>query len=217
MTAALQHILRRRITTKKGIVMESNPKCSSKNSVVDKIEAMAQDTAVLFNQGIERTVRMQTQILDLAAQQNAEALATCKKVFQVAPSVPGLFLFDLAAQALNNCVAVQKSILSLVVEQSSALTEYAPQARKEAPAKAISGFTDMMQQSVERGVAAQQSALDTAAQQNTTVSEAVKREFPGTPAAAVADSIQLGVNAVIETQKEVLDLAAKPLKRSAAK
>ena len=75
----------------------------------------------------------------------------------------------------------------------------------------------MMQQSVERGVAAQQSALDTAAQQNTTVSEAVKREFPGTPAAAVADSIQLGVNAVIETQKEVLDLAAKPLKRSAAK
>ena len=195
--------------------MDSNPK-SSKNAVAEKIETMVGDAMTLFNKGVERKAQVQKQLLDLAAQQNAEALATCKKLFQAAPSVPGLFLFDLAAQAFDNYVAVQKSILSLVVEQSSAFAEYAAQARTEPPAKAMSGFTDMMQQSVERGMAAQKSALDTAAQQNDAASETVKRELSGTPAAAVADSIRLGVNAIIETQKEVLEIAAKPLKRGAA-
>jgi hypothetical protein len=195
--------------------MDNNPE-TSKNAVADKIEAMFGDATTLFNKGVERKAQVQKQLLDLAAQQNAEALATCKKLFQAVPSMPGLFLFDMAAQAFDNYVAVQKNILSLVVDQSFAFTAYATQARKESPEKTMSGFTDMMRQSVERGVAVQKSVLDTAAQHNDAASETVKRELSGTPAAAVADSIQVGVNAIIETQKEVLDIAAKPLKRGAA-
>lgn len=60
--------------------------------------------------------------------------------------------------------------------------------------------------------------LEFAAQQNKAIGETVQKQagVSGTPAAAVADSVQKGVDALIETQKELLEIAAKPLKEAAS-
>ena len=69
-----------------------------------------------------------------------------------------------------------------------------------------------MQQTVEHSVAAQKKALDNSAAQTKAAFETAKQQFglAGTPAEAAAESFQRGVDSLIETQKELLDIAAKP-------
>ena len=72
----------------------------------------------------------------------------------------------------------------------------------------------MIQQSVDRTVVAQKSVMDFAANQSKAVSETLKQQpgVAGTPVETVTDSVQRGVDTVLSTQKEILDVASKTLK-----
>jgi hypothetical protein len=62
------------------------------------------------------------------------------------------------------------------------------------------------QEGVERAVATQKKVLDHAAAQSKEVFDTTREKFAanGGPAEAVADSIQRGVNAIVDAQKELL-------------
>jgi hypothetical protein len=61
-------------------------------------------------------------------------------------------------------------------------------------------------------VATQKKALDNSVAQSKAAFETAKKQFglTGTPVEAAAESFQRGVDSLIETQKELLDIAAKP-------
>ena len=63
-----------------------------------------------------------------------------------------------------------------------------------------------------QSVATQKKALDHSAAQSKVAFEAAKQQFglTGTPAEQVAESFQRGVDSLFATQKELLDIAAKP-------
>jgi len=89
----------------------------------------------------------------------------------------------------------------------------------DSAAKAGASINTMVHQSTDKLVAAEKMVLDFAAEQNALMIDRIKRQFgmeDTTPAAAVAESIRKGTDAVVETQKEMIDLAAKPIKAAAA-
>jgi hypothetical protein len=67
-------------------------------------------------------------------------------------------------------------------------------------------------EAVEHSIAAQKTALDYTAKQTKVAFETAKQQFgyAGTPAGTAADSMERGVNIVLEAQKELLDLVAEP-------
>lgn len=162
----------------------------------------------MFSNGLEQLAQLQKKTLEMVVQQNTQTLETCKKAM---PQVPGAFLFDMVGETLQKCVAAQNSIVDLMVEQSVAMAK-AVTTPCESMFKMPTAF---LQQSVDRGVAVHKSALDVASQQNKAVSEAVKQQLANTPAAMAAESVQRGVETLIETQKNLLDIAAKPMKAAA--
>lgn len=174
--------------------------------------------ATLFSKGMERAVEISKTSLDLAADQNAEIIGTCKKMMSMAPSTPGMFIFDLAGQAFESYVEMQKSALDLMAQQSAAMTEITYE--RGATASQISDkFTKALQESVERTVAAQKTVIEFAAKQNKVIGDTVTKQagIAGTPFAAAAESIQRSMDAVLEVQKDMIDVATKPLKAATAK
>lgn len=171
--------------------------------------------AGLYAKAVERAVQAQKTALDVAVQQSTETVEAVKKAL---PPMPGMFLFDMASQAMEQCVETQKKVLDMMVEQNAAVVEYSQQ-RGDQASKVIGGFSGLMQESVERNVSTQKTVLNFAAEQYRVANEAMKKQAGsvGIPAAAMtaADSIQKGMDALIDTQKELLDIAAKPLKYAA--
>ncbi len=127
---------------------------------------------------------------------------------------PALFLFDLLGQTFERFVDTQKGIIDLAVEQSHAVAGLAKE-RGASATKMAEGVTALFQQTVEHSVAAQKKVLDYYAEQHKTAYETAKKQFriSGSPA---AEAFQSGMDTLIETQKTMLDIASKPLKRSAA-
>lgn len=164
--------------------------------------------ATLFHKGVEMLADLQKSTLDMCVQQATETISTFKQVFPAIPA-PGLFFMDVAGQGIGRLVEMQKGMVDLMVRQSSAGVDGLKQ-RSTSASKAAGGVTSLIRDAANFSVASQKIALDFAAQQNKAVTDAVKRQagMTGTPAAA-ADSIQRGMNAVIETQKELLDIAMK--------
>lgn len=179
--------------------------------------AEVQETAAnLFTEGLSRIVSAQKNVLDLAAHQNAEAVASCKKALSLAPPVPGTFLVDLAGQAFEKCIDAQKGMLDLMAKQSAAIAD-AGKLRGESLSKAAATVATLLRQSVEQGIVAQKNALGIAAQQSNAVADTVRRQLSGTPVARAVESVQHSVDVLIETQTELLDIASKSLKAAAAK
>jgi hypothetical protein len=160
----------------------------------------------LFIKGVQRAAEMQKSSLDAAAQQNAQILESYKQSSQVMPGAAGMF--ELAGQAFERYVEAQKTVIDQIVEQTT-------KERSNSASKATAEFTRVLQQSVERAVEVQKKAIDLAAQQAKDMSEAGKRQFgiSGTPLAAATDSFQRGVDAALESHKEMLDAATRSLKK----
>jgi len=137
-----------------------------------------------------------------------------KRTLGLTAETPGLFLFDLLGQTFERFVDTQKGIIDLAVEQSHAVAGLAKE-RGASATKMAEGVTALFQQTVEHSVAAQKKALDYYAEQHKAAYETVKKQFrfAGSPA---ADAFQSGIDTLIETQKTMLDIASKPLKRSVA-
>jgi hypothetical protein len=136
--------------------------------------------ATLFSKGLERVIEASKTSLDLAVEQNAEVLASCKKALN-ASSMPGSFLFDMAGKAFEGYVTFQKSLLDFTVEQNSATVEAAHRYSHDA-SKAKEEITHAIRQSVDHAEAAQKTALDLAAKQTREVSDTVKHQREGTKA-----------------------------------
>jgi hypothetical protein len=168
----------------------------------------------LYAKNVERLAELEKKSLDLVAAQNAEWMEAWKKALHFVPEMPGMFLFDVFGQTLERFVETQKGAIDLAVEQSHAVAELA-QERGGSASKMTEGVTNLMQQTVEQSVAAQKKALDYVAEQQKAAYETAKKQFriSGNPA---AEAFQTGLDTLIETQKTMLDIASKPLRRAAA-
>jgi len=188
---------------------------TSKKSTKSAAEAAKKNDAAeafipLYTKNVERLAELQKKSLDIAAEQNGEFVDACKKAFSYIPEAPGSFLFELAGQSFNRFVETQKGAIDLVVEQSHVVAGLA-QERANLAGKVAEGVTGLFKQSVEYSVATQKKALDYYAEQHKTACETAKKQFrlPNNPA---ADAFQNGVDALIQTQKTMLDIVSKPLK-----
>ena len=184
----------------------------STKSVSVKPEAV-ENFIPLYTKNVARLAELQKKSLEMAGEQNAEFIDTCKKVFHFVPETPGLFLLDLLGQALERVVETQKGAIDVAVEQSQAIANLA-QERSGSAAKVAEGVTALFQQTVEQSVAAQKKALDYYSQQHKTAYETAKRQFRISN--LVAEAFQSGLDVLIETQKTMLDVASTPLKRATA-
>ena len=172
--------------------------------------------AGLVQNGVERIAELQKSALDFAAKQNAETIDVCRKAVRLPETSPVASMFDLSIQAFDSMVSIQKSMLDMMTEQSNSMLEYAQERGTSMPG--LEGLNDLVAESVDRAAAAQKSVLHFAEQQSKAVTETLKKQAgaPGTRVAEMADSVQRGVDAILESQKEMVDLAAKPLKAYAA-
>jgi hypothetical protein len=164
----------------------------------------------LYTKNVERLAELQKKSLDIAAEQNAELIDACKKAFNYIPETPGLFLFDLVGQTFERFVETQKGAIDLAVEQSHVVAGLAKE-RGGSATKVAEGVTALFKQSVEHSVAAQKKALDYYSDLHKTACDTAKKQFriPDNPA---ADAFQSGIDALIQTQKTMLDIVSKPFK-----
>lgn len=173
------------------------------------------DTLIpVYEKNVERLADLEKKSLEVVAEQNAEWIEACKKAFHLVPETPGLFLFDLFGQTFERFVETQKGMIDLAVEQSHTVAGLAKE-RAASASKITDGVTALFQQTVEHSVAAQKKVLDYVAEQHKVAYETAKKQFRITSNPA-ADAFQSGMDTLIETQKAMLDIASKPLKRAAA-
>jgi hypothetical protein len=190
-------------TTKKTTNHAVSAASAEKTEVVETI-------AALYTNGVERLAEVQKIGIELAAKQNAELLDAWKKIARVFPGAPSLVTLDFVSNALDRYADTQKGGIDLVLEQSHALAGLAKE-RASSTANAADGATAIVKQTVDRAVAAQKTALDFSVAQTKVAFETAKQfGVTGTPAGAAAESFQRGVDGLIEAQKELLDIAAKP-------
>jgi hypothetical protein len=177
-------------------------------TVVAEKPDVVESVVALYTKGVERLAEVQKKSIDLAARQNADLINSWKKFAEMAPGGPGFPMLDLAANAFERFAETQKGAIDLVVEQSHALAGLA----RERTSTAKEGAVSFVREMVERSVTTQKKAIDTSAAQSKAAFETAKQQFglKGTPAEAAADSFQRGVDTLVETQKEILDIAAKP-------
>lgn len=187
--------------------MRAAPK-STKTPAAEKLEPM-EDFFPMYTRTVERLAEFQKKMLETMAQQNTDWLETWKKTARMFPQAPGMFMFDLWAQMFDRFIETQKGGIDLAVEQSKQTMNLAKE-RGTSYGKATDGFTGLFQQTMEHAFAAQKKALDFYAEQQKTAFEAMKRQFRfiNNPA---AEAFQNGLDTLIETQKAMLDIAAKPL------
>jgi hypothetical protein len=183
----------------------NGPVTAAEGTKVDAIESITE----LYTNGIERLAEVQRKGLEIAVKHNAEVANAWKK-FTL--PMPGVLMLDLATAAFERFAETQKGAIDLVVEQTHTLSKL----MKERNVKA----TDTMEEgkkrakeAIEHSVAAQKTVLDYTAKQTKAAFETAKQQlgYAGTPAGTAADSIERGMDIVLEAQKELLDLVAEPV------
>ncbi len=164
----------------------------------------------LYTTGIERLAEAQKKAIDAAIEHNAEMVNTWKKQ---AWAAPGLFMLDLATTAFDRYAETQKGTIDLVVEQSHTLAGLVKE-RKVKAGKVVDDSVARAQEAIDQSVAAQKTALDYTTKQAKAAFETAKKQFAcaGTPAGAAADSMQRGLEVVVDAQKELLDVLKEPFK-----
>jgi|SRR5579864_7333490 len=167
----------------------------------------------LYTKNVERLAEFQKKTLEIAAEQNAELVDTLKKAFRFAPEMPGLFWFDMLSETFERFVETEKGVIDLALEQSHTVAELAKE-RGTTAGKVADGATAMFRQTMEHSVAAQKKAVDFFAEQQKTAYETAKKQFRVSN--PFAEAFQSGLEALLETQKSLLDIASKPVKHSAA-
>jgi hypothetical protein len=172
----------------------------------DFVEAVTK----LFTSGAERAAEVQKKAIDVAAQQSAEVIDLWKKTIQKVPGAPGLFLLELAGSGIERYAETQKGVIELVLEQSCAWADLVKD-RTATATRASEDIVTFAQESAERVVATQKKAIDHGAEQTRAAFESAKKQFGshGGPVGVAADSIQRGVNAIVDAQKELLDMAVR--------
>jgi len=165
----------------------------------------------LFGNGLAQMVEMQKMMIDLTVKQSADALEALKGTFPVKSQAPCAGVLEAAGQTMKECAAIQKKVLDLVQEQSAAIAEAV---KVPDLSKNMSTAVTMLQQTAGHTIGVQKSALSIASQQSNAVGDAVRRQFPNTAAALVVESVQRGMDILLENQTEFLNMAAKQMKQT---
>jgi len=190
--------------------MKTKEKAAAPAETVEMLE----NFVPLYMKGMQVIAELQKKTLQIAAQQNAEWAGAGKKALaRFVPASQVNPMFDLAAQAFDTILEGQKEAIDMVLEQNETVVDFAKEG-VESVSKLTSGLTTLFQKSVEYSVAMQKKALELAAEQNKCVYDVASKQFglSGTP----VETFQRSLDALMETQKKVLDIASKPLKASAA-
>jgi hypothetical protein len=182
--------------------METNEVAAGERA--DVIESMMD----LYSSGIVRLAEIQKKGLEIAVKHNAEVVSTLKK--QTLPA-PGALMLDLATTAFEHLADTQRGAIDLVVEQTNALAGVVKE-RKIKATDTIEEGKRRAKEAIQHTVAAQKTALDYTAKQAKAAFEATKQQlgYPGTPAGVAADSMQRGMEVVVEAHKDLLDVLAEP-------
>jgi hypothetical protein len=191
-------------TTKKSANGPVSAAAAERTEVVETI-------ANLYTTGVKRLAEVQKKGIDLAEKQNAELLDALKKIARTVPVAPALFMLDLASTTFENYAGTRKGAIDLVVEQSHALTDLFKE-RATSAAKTIVDATAIVEQNVEQSVAANKKALDYSVTQAKIAFQTGKQRFglTGAQVEEASESFQRGVDSLVETQKQFLDIAATP-------
>jgi len=171
---------------------------------VDAIDTMTE----LYTNGIERLAEMQKKGLEIAVKHNAEVVGAWKK-FTL--PVPGVLMLDLATTSFERFAETQKGAIDLMVEQTHTFAKVVKE-RKVKATDTMKEGKERAKEAIEHSVAAQKTALDYTAKQAKAAFETAKQQlgYTGTPAGAAAESMERGMDIVLEAQKELLDLVAEP-------
>ena len=163
--------------------------------------------AAIFLSGVERIAEIQKQAIDLAVQHNLEIVATMKRAAEKMPGAARLPMLDLTTEAVSRYADTQKSAIDFVVEQSHVWTDVFNE-RASTVKKANDSTVSVAKQTIERSFVVHKKALEHTAAQTKAVVDIAKHQFGlrGTQADAMADTFQRGVDTIVETQKELLDL-----------
>jgi len=165
----------------------------------------------LYHKGLERMVEAGKITLNMSAQQNNDVLAAIKKALKGTQlDSSGL---DLAGQAFEGYIAIQKNMLDMALEQSASIISAIGECVADS-SKAKSELANIMQLTMDRSINAQNKVVDFASRQSKAVNENLKSQagIAGTPVEVMTDSLQRGFDTVVSAQKEILNIAAKPLK-----
>ncbi len=193
--------------------MNATKKTKSEPIAADATEKTdALESAVtLYVMGVERLAEVQKNGIDLAVKHNTELIDTWKKFASAVPYAPAPVLLDWATSAFEQYADARKNAIDLVVEHSQAMAGLVKNGTSSV-ANATESAVAIVKEMVDRSVTTQKKALELGSAQTKTVIENAKRVsgFAGTPAAAAADSFQRGVDTLIASQLEFLDIAAKP-------
>lgn len=169
----------------------------------------ADSVASLFTTGVGRLADIQKKTIDIAAQQHTELLDLWKKAIQKIPGAPGLFLLELEGSGFERYAEMHKAAIDLALDQSKAFSEMVKE-RGAVAGKATDEVDTFTKKSVERVVAMQKKMLDQSAAQARAVVEKSSKQFgENAPVEAAADSMQRGVEAIVDAQKELLDMAVR--------
>jgi uncharacterized protein YicC (UPF0701 family) len=172
----------------------------------EKVEVL-ESVAELYTSGVERLAEIQKTSIDAMLAQNSALVKTWKKQ---AAAVPGLFFLDLATTAFERYAETHKGAIDVVVEQTRTLAGLVKERRTEG-VKILDETVKRAKEVVEQSVDAQKAVLDNAKKQTREAFEAARKHmgYAGTPAAAAADSVEKGIEVMVDAQKELLDLVAE--------
>ena len=182
----------------------SSGPASAEQPLRDGLESMTE----LYMSGIDRLAEIQKRGLELALQQSSEVASTWKKF---TPAEPGKLLLDLANTTLERFAETQKGAIDLVVEQTHRFAELVKE-REVTATDSVERGKQRVKEAIQKSVAAQKTALDFTAKQAKVAFETAKQQlgYAGTPVGSVADTVQHGMEVMVETQKGMLDVLAAP-------
>lgn len=160
-----------------------------------------------YSKGVERMAEIQKRSIDLAMQHNKETIELWKQVMEKMPWAPRLNMFDQATGTLERFADNQKIAVDLMVEQARAFVDMAKE-RTTVARTSTEAVLNFAQQTFDRSVTAQKKAAKTTVSETRSAYENAREHF-GFPGNAVADSIQHGVDAMVEAQKELLETVSR--------
>ncbi len=173
--------------------------------------------ADIAQKSVEKLVEMQKLMIDMAVQQNAVAMKVVKDALGMVGAAPAAAVVDLARQGVEAFLGAQKGILDLATRQTAVAIGAVKEQGDMAASKVRSTVADAVKEVSERFLAGQKLVLDFAAKQNEIAVQAINQQAAGPGGQAFANSVRQGVDALVETQKQLIDLASKPLKVKTAK
>lgn len=164
--------------------------------------------ATLYTKSVERVAEIQKRGIDLAMQQNKETIELWKLLTEKLPWAPLEKSFEEAETTLERFAGTQKTAIDLMVEQTHAFVEMVKE-RATAVDKTTDSVLKFAKQSFDRSVDAQKKATGAAVNETKSAFESAREKFEFPGGTAVAESIQHGMDAIVEAQKELLESVSR--------